>query len=221
MISTSITEPARFTPPWYSDEATAPVYLIRAGSVRERAQFEAEMAGPLRAGKVWGFELKAAVRDGITALMIEDPEFDRLMELVEVEKEEDLSAGDVQLLDEVRKVLAEHFGPYRDLVAQMERRRELVPVEALRRFLVDVEGGDALFTRGRDGFVAETTLAAIEPLDIMSAGNFAFTLLYGGGGLEKNSGPVASSGSDQTTSSSEAPPAAGSSVKKSGRKTRV
>lgn len=237
MILTSTTEPDRFVAPWRSgDDAT--VYLIRAGSVRERGALEAELTGAHRAGRVYPFDLAAAVRQGVEQLLADDPEQPRILELLEQEQEVDgrtaeaLIAGKVddaaavaaeiadadrQLIVQVRSVLQEHFAPYRELVAQQARRRELAPIEALRRFLVGVENGPD-FARGVDGMVNEATLAALDPMEMMAAGNHAYSLLYGGG--QKR--PFV-----QPSASDDAPPTSkvvrsrgvGASKKTTGRKT--
>lgn len=221
MILTSTADPVRYTAPWREQETAAPVYLLRAGSVRERAQFEAELSGVHRAGRVFGFELRAAVREGVMKLLADDPDLDRVMEVLSVDDEDGLPADDAQLLADVRKVLAEHYAPYRDLIAQLERRRELAPIEALRRFLTGFENVDATFARDRDGMVSESTLAALDPFEMMAVGNRAYSLLYGGGDQERNFPPRSSSDADQSSSRTATSKAAGSSAKRRGPKTRV
>lgn len=218
MILTSTAEAVRFTPPWLEKADQPPVYLFRAGSVRERGQLEAELAGPHRAGRVWGIELNSAIREGVLKLLANDPALDQVLGLIDEDDPAKLSEEGRQLIAEVRNVLAEHWQPYRDLVAQLARRQELVPIEAMRRFLVGFEHVDATYARGVDGLVSEATLAAIDPLEMLAAGNFAYSLLYGGG-QERNFPQPSASESDQKTSSSAKPRAAGSSARKSGRKT--
>lgn len=220
MILTSTSEPVRFTPPWLEGQPNAPVYLLRAGSVRERGQIEAELAGPLRAGRVWGHEYRAALRDGVVALLAGDPAFDRIMGLLGDDAGE-RGDDDRELITQVQRIVAEHWPAFRELNAQAERRRELAPIEALRRFLVGVENVDVTVTRGLDGFVSEATLAAIDPIEMLVVGNRAYDLLYGGGDLEKNSGPAASSESGQGTSNRATRRAAGKSKARPGRKTRA
>lgn len=221
MILTSTTDPVRYTVPWREQETAAPAYLLRAGSVRERAQFEAELSGVHRAGRVFGFELRNAIRDGVMKLLADDPDLDRVMEVLGVDDEDGLPADDAQLLADVRKILAEHYAPYRDLIAQLERRRELAPIEALRRFLTGFENVDAKFARDRDGLVSESTLAALDPFEMMAVGNRAYALLYGGGDQERNFPPPLPSDGDQSSSKTGTSKAAGSSVKRRGPKTRV
>jgi len=219
MISTSTTEPVPFTPKWREGDADAPVYHVRAGSVIERAQLEAELAGQHRAGRVFSFELHAAIDSGLRALLTGDPELDRSIELA-IAEDKDLTAEDRQFANGLRATLAEFWPEYRDLVAQSERRREIAPVLALRRFLVGLENVGVELERGRDGLVAETTLAALNPIEMLAAGNFAYSLLYGS--AEKNSERPLSSDSGQSNSNSgERSKAAGKSTGKGGRKTHA
>ena len=242
MILTSTTKPDRFTPAWLcADGAPKPgaiVYLIRAGDVFDRGEFEAELAGPHRAGKIYSFELTEAERAGIEQLLAEDPDKDRVLALIDTEIEVDGLAGtaliaglvdeakviaaeipvaDRQLLKQVRDVLAEHWAPYRDLLAQQARRREIAPIVALRRFLVGIENGPE-FAVGPDGLVTKAVLGAIDPLEMMSAGNRAYSLLFGGGQRRPLAPPSPSDG-DPATSNDAPSPAAGSSAKRRGRRT--
>lgn len=249
MIATSTSAPDRFTPAWRclpsgDPEPDATVYLIVAGGVFDRGALEAELAGRHRAGKVWAYELAEAVRGGVEVLLTDDPDQERVFQLLDQEQEleqrtlELLKAGgdpagftkqlaalaaeipeaDRQVLKQVRDVLAEHWQPYRDLLAQQARRREIAPIEALRRFLVGIENGPD-FARGRDGMVSPATLSAIDPLELMTAGNHAYSLLFGTGEKRPLAQP-SPSGDGLATSSDAASPAAGSSARKSGRRTR-
>jgi hypothetical protein len=221
MILTSTSEIIAFTPTWLTDQPNAPVFRFRAGSVAERGMLEAELAGTHRAGRVWEFELKNAVRDGVLTLLADDPGVDTLLALFDEQEEGvELSADEKQSRQAVIDVLAEHWQPYRDLTAQIARRRELAPIVAARRFLVGFENVDTTFARGPDGLASEATLAAIDPLQLIAAGNFAYSLLYGGGKerfLEQPSG----SDDDPKNSPSAKAKAAGSSTRKRGPKTHA
>lgn len=223
MITTSTAETVDYTPPWFdtpgNSDKSPPKFFLRAGSVIERGQMEAELAGKYQSGQVYGYELRAAILGGVQKLLAEDPELDRVLALLEVEAEEIASAGsddtvepgdtdgategtpdkkpgegptsklsdeERQLLDEVRKVLAEHWPPYRELVEQLERRREIAPIVALRRFCTGWENvtndkNKAVpFTRNRDG-VTDAALGQIKRLELMVAGNRAYALQYAAG----------------------------------------
>lgn len=239
MILTSTTEKVRFTPAAHADKPGPPVYLLRAGSVIERGQLEAELAGPYRAGRVYGYELRAAIQSGVATLLAGDAGQDRMFELVAREEEAmtaaaeaiaagqtpaetTLNADEQRALAEMRRILAEHWPEYRELVAQLERRRELAPVLAFRRFCAGWENVGTTFARGPDGLVSDTALRGLSEFDIIAAGNYAYGLLYAGG-QEGNSVPPYASASGPATSSSDAlsPAADGTSPAKGGRRTRA
>lgn len=188
MILTSTTETVPFTPTWLcrgdgTPNAGAIVFHLRAGGVIERSQLEAKLAGEYRAGRVYGFELREAVRTGVTALLADDPEMDRILGLLDAEAADDdagepLTDDDVALLTEIRGVLAEGWPAYRDLIAQLERRREIAPIVAFSRFCAGWDNGKVAFERGRDGYVTEKAMRGIDPLSMMSAGNRAYAMLY-------------------------------------------
>jgi hypothetical protein len=228
MIVTSTTEAVPFTPSWREGEASPPTFTLRAGSVIERGQMEAELSGQYRAGRVFGFELRAAIVSGIGTLLADDPEQDRLLALLAVEGEGDLLTEDDQrLLTDARSVLAEHWPEYRDLLAQMERRREIAPIVALRRFCTGWEncandkGVPAVFKRGLDGLVADVALSGLSALELMSAGNRAYGLQYAAGDEGNSSRPPLSGDGPQISTSDVSSKAAGKSVTIGGKKTRA
>jgi hypothetical protein len=235
MILTSTTHTVPFKAPWREEDPEAPVFHLRAGSVIERGMMEAELAGQHRAGLVAGQDMRAAVTTGIEFLLANDPEKDRVLELFEQELEHEidkvaalaknldepadpLSTDDRRLLGEVRKILAEHWGEYRDLVTQMERRRAIAPIVALKRFCVKIEGPGVTFTKGGDGQVSDKTLSALDPQEMVLAGSRAFNLQYAQG-EEKNSGrPSPSDDSPKDTTSAAPSKAVGKSKGRAGRK---
>lgn len=206
MILTSTTATVPFKAPWREDDPEAPVFTLRAGSVLERAQMEAEIAGPHRAGLVYGYEVLAVARRGVAALLADDPEhLEKVQSLLDAEAEggaDALPDEDKQIMREVRKILSEHWPEYRDLDAQIERRRNIAPIIALKRFCTNIEGPGITFASGRDG-VADATLAALNPMEMMIAGNRAFALQYPSADAEKNSEPGSSS--DDAPKSSGSP----------------
>jgi hypothetical protein len=221
MILTTTTETIAYTAPWRTDEG-APVFHLRAASVIERGQMEAELAGTYRAGRVFGFDLHQACRDGVQALLADDPEIDRLLALLDAEyngEAADMPDADKRLLAEIRRVLAESWPAYRDLVEQGERRREIAPIVAFRRFCTGIDGKGITFTRDRAGMVSNATMAQIDALELSAAGSRAYSLAYGAD-MEKNLPPPSASDSGPVTSSSDAPSMEGGrSARKSGRKT--
>jgi len=219
MLSTK--DAQRHTPSWLSGEK-APVYLIRPGSVIERSLVEAELAGEYQAGRVFAFELLEAFQKGVRALLPDDPEADQLVSLAAAEAGgETLSAEEARQVADARVALGEHWPDYRALNARIARRKEIAPVLALRRFCVGWENVEVPFARGPDGLVTLDALARLDPLEMLSAGNHAYGLLFPGE-LEGNSPPPSQSDDGPTTSTSDAPsPAAGKSKARSGRKTRA
>ena len=229
MILTSKGATTPYTPPWMCDDAGnakpgAPILHLRAGDVIERGQMEAELSGPHRSAQVWGFELRQAVRGGVIALLADDPDLDRLLGLIDAEGEgetETLSADDRALLASVRKVLAECWPGYRDLVAQLERRRAIAPIVALKRYCVGMEIEGVTFELGRDGQVSDATMSQLEPFLISVAGNRAYELQQPRG-LEGNSPrPSPSDASPKPSGSASRLKAGGKSPARVGRKTRV
>lgn len=221
MIATDTVTPHRFTPQWREEEAAAPVYLLRAPSVIERGQIEAELSGEHAAGRVFGFELLAAFRNGLHALLEGDPDLDHLVELVDREADgETLAVEDRQALIEARAVLVRHWPEYRELCAQRDRRREIAPIVVFRRLCTGWENVDVPFSRGSDRLIPDGTLMRIDPLEMTAAGNFGYGLMYGAAD-ERNFPPPSPSAEDPVTSSSDTSRADGTSKDKDGRKTRA
>ncbi len=222
MIATT-TKPIPFTPAWREGDPAAPVFLLAPAGVVERSLMEAELAGRYNAGRVYSFELLAAIRSGVVALLDGDEAQGRILELIDIEQESgeaELTPADVALLAEVRKILAASWPEYRDLREQMERRRELAPIVALRHFCTGIAAPGVTFKRGLDGKVSEATLQQLEPLEMTAAGNRAFQLAYLTEEDRGNSARPSSSDDGQPTSGSDAPStAAGSSTDDAGAKT--
>lgn len=228
MILTSNGTTTPFTPSWMCDDVGkpkpgAPVITLRAGDVIERGQMLAELAGPHRAGEVYGFELRQAVRSGVIALLAEDPELDRLLALIEAEAEPDaadpLTDDDKRLLAEIRKVLAVNWPEYRDLVAQLERRRAIAPIVALKRYCVGIVAEGVTFTTGKDGFVSDETLGQLEPFLLSVAGNRAFELQLPKGQEGNSPRPSQSDDSPRPSTSDDTSTADGKSPDDAGAKT--
>jgi hypothetical protein len=181
---------------------------------------------------VLGFELRQAQRAGVQVLLADDPELDRVLSVIAEASEAELegrqlAADDAQLLKDVAAVLVDHWAEYRDLVARAERRREIAPIVALRRFctgwenVTDDQQNAVEFAKGPDGFVAEKAMARLSQFELLIAGNRAYSLQYAGA-ESGNSPRPGSSAKDPTTSpSGSASKAAGKSVKPAGRKTRA
>lgn len=242
MIITSTDETIPFTPQWLEGKKNAPVFHLRAGSVIERGQMEAELAGKHRAAKVWGYELRQAVNEGVAELLKGDPQLDEILALLGAELEYDvakataetkneqvpedpLSAADHRKLDGIRKVLAEHWPSYQDLLGQIERRRELAPIVALQRFCTGFEncvgdnGAPSVFATDRQGFMTDASLRSLTSLELLAAGNRAFALQYGHGEEKNSSLPPASDEGRQISKSGDESTEAGKLPATAGAKT--
>ena len=237
MILTSTTGAEPFTPPWELTEAGdprpgAPVFHLRSASVIERGQMEAELSGQHRAGRVRGYELRQAMQAGVATLLADDPELDAVIAAIAAAGEAEAAGTEMPereaaLLKQVAGVLVEHWPDYRELVAQAERRREIAPIVALRRFctgwdsVTDDKGEPVPYERGLDGLVAEKALGKLSHLELLFVGNRAYAIQYAWG-QAGNSPQAAVSESVLTTSPSDAASkAAGRSPVKGGRKTRA
>lgn len=229
MIATS-TAPVRFVPSWFdADDPASPVFYLRAGSVIERGLLEAELSGEYRAAPVYDFQLAGAFADGIAALLADDPGRDTLIALAASEaalKEgETLDATERQMLAQARAILAEHWPAYRSLLAQLARRRQLLPLVALRRFCAgweNVTNDDrpVAFARGLDGLVSLDAAGALPELVMKVVGAYAYDLLYPGAHLKNSAAPAKSAAARRTSRSGAASQGAGKSRAKNTRKTR-
>jgi hypothetical protein len=223
MILTSTTERVAFTPSWLVGQPAAPIFYLRTGSVIERGQMEAELAGEHRAGRVHFYEVAEVCRSGVEHLLQDDPELGPALELINAEAQGEaagLPEAEKQKLATVKGILAEHWPPYRELMAQASRRAEIAPIVAFRRFCTGIDADGVDFVLGRDGLVSEATMAALDPMWLTAAGARAFGLQYGAAGQEKNSEQPSSSDDNQPLSPADgSSKAAGSSETTDGAKT--
>lgn len=220
MLSTKLAE--RFTPEWLKGQQGAAVYLMLPGSVIDRASLEAELTGEYQAGRVFSFELLEAFTAGVKALADEEDQA-HLIALAHAEAggADDLDADDKQLLDDAKAELARYWPAFRDLNHRMQRRREFAPLLAFRRFCVGWENVDVPFSRGRDGMVDAEALKRIDPLEMASAGHFAYGLLYPSDQEGNSAQPSPSDESPAPSTSDAQQAAAGTSTESDGKKTRA
>lgn len=217
MIVTSTSQPVPFTPPWRETDENPPRYFFRAGDVIARGLFEAELAGEYRAGIVYDFQLLAEFRAGIDHLLADHDDRGVLIDLAQAEADgEALTAADLSRLVRARELLAEHWPAFAALQARAERRAALAPVLAFRRFCIGWENLDEAFARGADGLVDAKAMRAVPPLDLQTAGSFAYGLLYGGTQRGNSSAPAKSEGGRRTSRSGAKSRAAGSSPESAG-----
>lgn len=205
-----------YTPSWRESEPKPPRYYFRAASVIERAQMEAELSGEHAAGRVFPFELIRAFRNGLMALLADDPGLDDLVQMVEDESQgKVLADNDRQALIEARAIIARHWPEYRELVAQQERRKEIAPVLVFARFCTGWDNVEAEWSLGKDRKIPDATLLKIDSVEMIGAGNYGYSLLYGD--TDERTFPQPSqSDAAPSTSSSDTSRAAGSSAANDG-----
>lgn len=228
MIALSTAEPVRFTPAFLQGRDDAPVFLIRPGTLIERAQLEAELAGPpYNAGRVFPWDLADAAADAARALLSGDDlgqVLDALATLKQAQGIETLPQEQRQLLVAIDTALMQEWPEYAELRSREARRQEILPLLAAQRFLVGWEGFDTPFTTGKDGRPSETALRVLGALYLPSVGYEAYRLLYAEEQRPLSASP-SKSGPDRVTSpAAGAPPSAaraGKLTAKSGRKTRA
>lgn len=216
------TAPQAFIPAWTRGTETERRYFMRPGDVIERANFEAELAGEHRAGRVFGFELKDAFVSGVTALLADRPDdAAALIALADAEAAGDpIPPDEMALLEGAREQLEQHWPAYRAVNARAERRRSLLPIVAFQRFCAGWDGpGLPAYEAERFGGVTRAAMAQLPAEELAAAGVFAYSLLYIGG-QEKNSAPPLQSDNGPETSISDNATADGSSAAKDGTKTR-
>ncbi|MBD3762433.1 hypothetical protein [Rhizorhabdus sp.] len=176
---------------------TRPGFRIRMASLMERGEFDAELEGRHQAAPVPAFVMLDTAIAGVHALL-EQGEAAELEELLrsfhgdagnpergEVSKEERAQIA------EIEAVLAKSWPPYRQLVEQNARYRNLMPLLAFQRFVDDFEnvtGTDSkpvAFERDKAGNIPDAVLRRIHPALIYAAGNRAYNFQYAAG-EEKN-----------------------------------
>ncbi|MFT3968423.1 MAG: hypothetical protein QM690_21345 [Sphingobium sp.] len=230
MIPTDTVTGHPYTPSWRADAANPPRYFLRGGSILERTQLEAELAGQYSAGRVYPSELYDAAREGVSVLLPSAEDAERIIELIGRQQEEEiagaqsLNAMERNDLIEVYGALGRHWAPYRELMAQQARRRELAPLLAFSRFctgwenIFDISDQPVAFEMGSDRLIPDGVLRRIDAMEMKAAGSYAFQLLYGTTEVRNFQQPSPSEG-DQMISSPGTPRADGKSKAKSGRKT--
>lgn len=228
------TDPAQkpFVPHWLRDQPNPIGFYLRAGSTIERELMEAELAGEFRAGQVWPYELANALTAAFRAFGGEDAGM--LIDLVQRELAgtmadgEKLTDTEQATLDAARGIAIDNWPDYAELVAQMQRRQQLLPIIAFRRFCTGWENafsgknGDVpvAYQRGFGNLVADAAMRKIKPICLRVAGIEAYNLQYLDEDAEKNSeAPLPSSDSPPISGSGAASTAGGASAPTDGTKT--
>lgn len=195
-------ETIRFTPPWLvaakggagakpKKQASAlPVFILRAGSIIERDQFEAELEGRYAAGMVMNFQLLEAAVSGVRALLGEDG--GEIEELLRADfaastggEADQLGAQDRAKLKTATEILTRSWPDYAALVEREAQRNALLPTLAFVRWcegwenVTDREGQPLAFTRSALGDVPDAVLRALDFTVLRAAGMEAYRLQYG------------------------------------------
>lgn len=185
-------ETIAFTPPWLATDAAGddvknpPVFHLRAGSILERDQFEAEMEGRHRAGLVLGFQLLEAAVAGVAALVPGD-EGAGLIELLRSEFADgsDLSAVERAQIKEMGDILATGWPEYGALVEREARRMAILPTLAFATWctgwenVTDADGAPVEYARDVRGNFADALLRCVPFNMIRVAGMEAYAMQYG------------------------------------------
>ncbi|WP_047168896.1 hypothetical protein [Rhizorhabdus histidinilytica] len=220
------TDVVRFVPPIFDKaDPAAPAFFLRPGDPIERELFEAELAGDYRAGRVFQADLNRTFSEGVAVLMAADPGRDTLLALVAaegaLEDGEALPAEERQLLAAARDAMADHWPEYRALIVEMNRRHQLLPLVAFRRFCKGWENIEAAlpFAAGPDRLVTLAATGSI-PRPLMKMAGFEAYAMLNAGQHAKNSEAASKSDDGPPTSLSDAPSKAdGTSAGTDGLKT--
>lgn len=219
LTSTAAAAAMRYTPEWLKQDENAPVFLLRAGNVLERELMEAELASEHLAGAVWPWELQETIVSGLRELGGEGSE--ELILLAETAHSgETMGDRDQAVLAEALALLAQHWPPYKLLLSQQQRRSQLIPLVAFRRFCIGWENIDAPFKRGIDKLVALDAMADIPSTTLRAAGATAWRLQYGAAERKNSDAPSKSADAPATSSSGADIQADGPSTERSTPKTR-
>jgi hypothetical protein len=172
---------------------TRPGFRIRMASLIERGEFDAELEGRHSAGSVPSFIMLDTAIAGVNALLEgeEAAEIAELLRGFHSAPGEEVSDTDRAQIAEIEEVLKKSWPPYRQLLEQSARYRNLMPLLAFRRFVDDFEnvtdrdGKVIAFERDKSGQVAEALLRRLHPALLYAAGNRAYSFQYAAG-EEKN-----------------------------------
>ena len=179
--------PAPFVPLWYLDQSGTPrpdarTYLLRPGTITDRALFEGVIAGPpYNAGRVFPWDLITAAENAVTHLLDGDARGQVLEALAaqraNILSPETLPPEHTQLLAGIEMALRT-WPEYAELRAAEARRAHVLPMLAAKWFLAGWEGIDQPFTLGPDGKASEAALAAIPAHDFNALGWHAYNAMY-------------------------------------------
>ena len=175
---------------------TRPGFKIRMASLLERSEFEAELDGRYQAASVPDFIMLNTAIEGIHALL-EGDEAAQLEELLRsfhgdaLDERGEISKEERAQISEIEAVLGKNWPPYRQLVEQNARYRNMMPLLAFQRFIdgwenvQDKDGAPVEYERDKAGNIPESLLRRLYPALIFAVGMRAYNFQYAGG-EEKN-----------------------------------
>jgi hypothetical protein len=175
---------------------TRPGFKIRMASLLDRGAFDAELEGRHHAAPVPPFVMLDTAIAGVHALL--EDEAEEVAELLrsfhgdaDAEDRGAVSKEERAQIAEIESILAKSWPPYRQLVEQNARYRNLMPLLAFQRFVEDfdnvtgLDGKPVVFERDKAGTIPDALLRRIHPALLYAAGNRAYNFQYAGG-EEKN-----------------------------------
>jgi hypothetical protein len=178
------------TPPEGDAKDNRPGFKIRMASLIERGEFDAEMEGRHQAAPVPAFVMLDTAIAGVTAILEDDAE--ELTDLLRsfhgdasAEERGDVSKEERAQIAEIEAILTKSWPPYRHLVEQTARYRNLMPLLAFQRFVDDfdnvtgTDGKQVTFERDKTGAIPDAVLRRIHPALLYAAGNRAYNFQYG------------------------------------------
>lgn len=179
--------PQPFTPPWYLDQGGVPradarTYLVRPGTVADRAMFEGEIAGPpWNAGRVFPWDLITCGEQAVSHLLDGDYRGQALEAMAtwraNVLTPEAMPEETRQLLAGIEMALRV-WPAYGELRRAEARRTHVLPMLAVRWFLAGWQGVEQPFALGPDGKASEASMAAIPVHDLNAVGWHAYNLMH-------------------------------------------
>jgi hypothetical protein len=220
----------RFTPVWYNKRVPKPAYVLRSCSLRERAQYLADIDTEC-GGEIYQFEFDAAFREGLAAILPDREDAPenaalraRIVDALDADRSgQKIAASEQAILDEAWATVKRQWAPMRALERRSVLRANFIPAIALKQFCVGLEhitdrdGKPIVWEADDDGQLTDQAILRIDPLELKFAGNFAHNLQFGAS-AEKNSDSPSKSGEapEASTAVSEAP--GGSKRTRAGRK---
>lgn len=216
-----------YTPHWIPEEAEIkPSFSIRAGSVIEREQFEAELDGKYRAGRVFSWQVMEIAVAGVSTLLPGD-EGQALIELIRADQSgQTLSPEERAKFKQVIDILAEHWPEYREAAEQEARRASILPTLAFLSFVdgwdnvTDADGVPIAYSRDVLGHIPNDIQRRLKMTEMRGAGMAAYRYQYGEMNVKNSEAPSKSPPRPGNMSSPDGSKVAGSSAATTGKKTR-